>query len=160
MRTLSPGHFLLIASLSLGLVACGGGEKPPAAGGSTQTESAATTEQPAQPTGTVHKVAMRGTATAFFFEPKEITVKRGDTVEWTMVDGGPHNVSFIAQADSIPAGAQAVLEQKGILTGPMLGSPNQTYTIQFTSDFPTGRYSYQCDPHAPLGMLGRVTITD
>lgn len=113
-------------------------------------------------TGTVHEVKMNGTATTFFFEPKELTVKQGDKVKWTMVAAGPHNVNFASPAfpdkTKIPDGAKVKLEAQGSLVTPFLQGPGQTTEIVFGKDMPLGEYNYVCDPHTPLGMVGKITV--
>jgi plastocyanin len=130
---------------------------------------AASAQAPAKPaaepfTGKVHDVKMRGTvspAPGFFFEPAEITVKQGDKVRFTMVDGGPHNVSFnsaMPGLTKVPDGAKMVLENRGQLVGTLLQAPGQTSEILFGKDLPCGEYNFVCDPHAPLGMKGKITV--
>ena len=43
------------------------------------------------------------------------------------------------------------------LTGPLLLTPNQTYTISF-ANVPAGTYKYYCTPHLALGMKGVITV--
>ncbi len=101
---------------------------------------------------------MRGTATGFFFEPKEITVRRGDTVRWKLIDGAPHNVSFLNQP--MPDGAKLILENKGKLIGAFLQIPGQSADITFDDKYPLGDYTYVCDPHAPLGMKATIKLVE
>lgn len=120
--------------------------------------------RPAAPafTGTVHEVKMTGTATTFFFEPKELTIKQGDKVKWVMVAAGPHNVNFASVAfpdkTSVPEGAKVKLEAQGALVSPFLQAPGQSSEIVFGKDMPTGEYNYVCDPHTPLGMVGKLIV--
>ena len=121
---------------------------------------AAASGTPAPATGATHDVQMLGDATGYRFNPLTLTIKRGDAVRWTMVSGGPHNVTF--WPDSIPAGAQAPLsasmpQQMSPLVGPLLTTPNQTYTISF-ANAPAGTYKYYCTPHLALGMKGVITV--
>jgi plastocyanin len=115
-------------------------------------------------TGSVHEVKMRGTvapAPAFFFEPAELTIKQGDKVKFTLVDGAPHNVSFnspMPGLTKIPDGAKLILENRGQLVGTLLQVPGQTAEIIFGKDLPVGEYTFVCDPHAPLGMKGKITL--
>ncbi|MDX2182636.1 MAG: plastocyanin/azurin family copper-binding protein [Gemmatimonadaceae bacterium] len=82
------------------------------------------------------------------FRPAEFTVKKGDLVKFTL-GGGVHNVHFPADSNTI-AGA------KMPPAGPMLQLPGTSTNILV--DFPPGTYFYQCDPHALLGMVGRMTV--
>lgn len=122
--------------------------------------------KPAAPpafTGTVHEIKMNGTATTFFFEPKELAIKQGDKVRWIMTAAGPHNVNFASAAfpdkTKIPDGAKVKLETQGALVTPFLQAPGQTTEITFGKDMPLGEYNYVCDPHTPLGMAGKITVT-
>ena len=133
--------------------------------GSSTTESNATApsappaaKEVAAVTGKVHEVAMRGEGTKFFFEPQEITIERGDTVRWKMVDGAPHNVNFTGR--QIPEGSRVLLSNKKKLMGMMLVSPGQTYEIRFTDDLPLGEYNYVCDPHVAFNMNGKITVKE
>jgi plastocyanin len=82
------------------------------------------------------------------FRPADVTARKGDVVRFTLVSG-VHNVHFVA--DSNP-GAQGLPTKPG----DMLQLPGQTYDVKVTSG--PGRYFYQCDPHALLGMVGHVTV--
>lgn len=115
---------------------------------------------PAPATGATHDVQMVGDASGYRFVPASLTIKRGDAVRWTNVSGGPHNVSF--WPDSIPAGAQSALSANmpsttSPLIGPLLLTPNQTYTISF-ANVPTGAYKFYCTPHLALGMKGVIQV--
>jgi plastocyanin len=138
-----------------------------AAGGSTSTTTpaaAAPAESaggaPAPITGKTVTVQMIGDAKGYRFEPASITIKAGDGVKWVNVTGGPHNVTF--WSDSIPAGAAAVLgknmpQTTAPLTGPLLVTPNQAYTVSFAGA-PAGTYHFYCTPHLALGMKGTLTV--
>jgi plastocyanin len=166
------------------LVACGGGEKggnaaaggaestaapagstststPSAtAGGSTSAAGATTSGAAAPITGKTVDVKMIGDAQGYRFDPASVTIHPGDGVRWTMVTGGPHNVTF--WPDSIPAGMQSTLQANmpntmSPLAGPLLASANQTYTISFAGAKP-GVYKYYCTPHLAMGMKGQITV--
>lgn len=139
----------------------------PACNDSNGKGTASSTEAKPAPepfSGTVHEVKMRGTVAptpAFFFEPSELTIKQGDKVKFTLVDGAPHNVSFdspMPGMTKIPDGAKMILENRGQLVGVMLQAPGQATEIVFGKDLPVGEYSFVCDPHAPLGMKGKITL--
>ena len=106
---------------------------------------------------------MTGTTTAFYYEPKELTIKQGDKVKWVMGSAGPHNVNFanpaFADKSHVPEAAKPKLESMGVLVTPLLQVPGQSTEIIFGKDLPTGEYNYVCDPHAPLGMAGKITVT-
>ena len=83
------------------------------------------------------------------FTPADFEANQGDVIRFTLVTG-VHNAHFLA--DSNP-GAQGLPP-----AGPLLQVPGQTYDVAVS--FPPGRYFYQCDPHALLGMIGHVTVKE
>lgn len=140
------------------MVGCGAGEKAPAA----DTTQAVAPPAAGGAEGTTHDVNMvlEGAST-YKFVPSEINVKVGDKVVFHNVSGGPHNVAF--WADSIPAGAEAVLSPQipnpiGPLSSELLVDPNATLSISFAAA-PTGEYKFTCTPHMAMGMHGKITVT-
>ena len=83
------------------------------------------------------------------FEPNKVEVKRGDVLRITLVSGA-HNLSFPAEKNpgitDLPA------------PSPVLQLPGQTYDLPIT--FGPGAYTFQCDPHAALGMVGELDVED
>ena len=83
------------------------------------------------------------------FRPADFEVHRGDVVRFKLVSG-VHNVHFVADsnpgATNLPAASD------------MLQLPGQTYDLKVT--LAPGRYYYQCDPHALLGMVGHMKVED
>ncbi|MEO6777962.1 MAG: plastocyanin/azurin family copper-binding protein [Gemmatimonadaceae bacterium] len=171
-RITTPALFSAVCLLGA-LVACGGGDKTAAdttASAATPAESttaaapgapAATATGTAKPiTGKTVDVKMIGDAKGYRFEPADFTVKVGDGAKFTNITGGPHDVTF--WPDSIPAGAAAQLSANmektmAPLTGELLTTPNQTYTVSFAG-LPPGVYHYYCTPHLALGMKGTITV--
>lgn len=80
----------------------------------------------------------------YYFEPKDITIKSGDTVTWLNVTEDMHN----AVSDSVPKGAE-------IFESPMLEEVGQKWSHTFTT---SGTYSYHCHPHAAMGMRGSIIV--
>jgi plastocyanin len=162
---------VLVAAAAL-LGACGGGDNKstdtgaataaPAAGSTTAatgaTGAASGNAAAAPVTGTVHEVKMVGDEKGYRFEPADITIKAGDAVKWTMVSGGPHNVTF----QNVPGDARTQLSanmpnQISDLSSPMLLNANETYQVSFANVKP-GKYDYVCTPHLATGMKGSVTV--
>ena len=136
---------LALVAGAMAIVACAGGEKKTettttttdtaaAAATTTSTTTATSSAAMAPITGKTVEVKMIGDGTTYKFEPAEIEVKQGDGVKFVMVSGGPHNVAFI---DTMTA--------------------NETYIISF-ANVPTGTYNYHCEPHAAMGMKGKITV--
>ncbi|MCX5766160.1 MAG: plastocyanin/azurin family copper-binding protein [Gemmatimonadetes bacterium] len=141
MRT---SHRTAIFGIALVLVAaaCGGGESKPAdasAGGAAQSAVAAT--------GTVIEISATTDDKGSYYEPKEITAKPGDVLRVKLITG-VHNVNFLPDSNPGKAGLPAA--------SAFLQLPGQTIDIPLT--FGEGDFYFQCDPHAALGMKGRVVV--
>jgi plastocyanin len=171
------GFALALSAFVLG--ACGGGDKnknattdtgaaagaattgTDSAGAATATPAGGSAAAPATGTGTVHEVKMLGDAQGYRFDPANITIKPGDTVKWTMVSGGPHNVAFDPAAGAVSANKAAISaampNQQGELSSPMFTQPNETYQMTF-ANVPAGTYDYHCTPHLAMNMKGQVTV--
>ena len=84
-----------------------------------------------------------------YFKPANFEVHRGDTIRFTLASG-VHNVHFLADSNpgkmDLPAAS------------PFLQLPGQTHDLFVT--MAPGKYFYQCDPHALLGMVGRIEVED
>ncbi|HEY4217788.1 MAG TPA: plastocyanin/azurin family copper-binding protein [Gemmatimonadaceae bacterium] len=111
-------------------------------------------------TGATVDIKMVGDDKGYRFEPANVTIKEGDAVRFTMVAGGPHNVSF--DPTTVPADSKAQLDanmpQKlSELSSPMLMNPNETYTISFAGVKP-GVYPFHCTPHLAMNMKGTITV--
>lgn len=150
---------LLVKLPVMGLLAfaaaCGGEKKAPEAAapaGETSAPAAAPAGEAAAPAaqGQVHEVKMVTTqgGASGVFEPAELTVKKGDRIHFVTDGGAQHNVSFPAAEN--PAGAALPP------VGPYLTSPGQTYDMDVTMD--PGTYTFQCDPHAAMGMKGKLIV--
>lgn len=145
---LTAGAVVLVA-------ACGGGAKP------AQDSTAATAAAAPAATGTTHDVQMAQVGADYRFVPADLTIKSGDMVKFTNMANMAHNVQFFA--DSIPAGAAAILDanmpnRMGPLASNLLTAQGETYTISFAGA-PVGVYKFNCLPHAATGMHGSITVT-
>jgi plastocyanin len=80
------------------------------------------------------------------FTPSEIEAKTGDVLRFTLVSG-VHNVNFLADSNR-----SATMPPPSA----MLQAPGQTHDVKVT--WAAGRYYFQCDPHALLGMTGHLTV--
>lgn len=141
-------------ALTLGALACGGGDK--------QAQQTPGTQQAAPAaSGTVVEVKMTGNgSTAAAFEPATLTIAPGTTVRFVNAAGGPHNIAFYG--DSIPANAATVLNaamanRSDNLSGPFLTTANENYDVSFAGA-PAGTYKGYCLPHVALGMKLTITV--
>jgi plastocyanin len=144
------GLALLVVSLST-LGACGGDATKKGDEGSTPPSvSSSTATNVPKPTGKVITIEMTTDEKGNYFTPTEIEAKPGDVLKFTLV-AGVHNIDFLA--DSNP----------GVPNLPppsaFLQLPGQT--LEIPVNFAPGKsYYFQCDPHALLGMKGRLTVED
>src|SRR5437763_1486668 len=76
---------LLLATAVLWIAACSSGTPAPPSQKSAATSPAATV--PNEQQAATHTVVISG----FKFQPAEMTVRAGDTVEWKNMDSMPHN---------------------------------------------------------------------
>ena len=83
------------------------------------------------------------------FTPANFEAHRGDVLRFTLV-AGVHNVHFLA--DSNPPGVALPAASD------LLQLPGQTFDVKVT--WPEGKYYFQCDPHALLGMIGRLEVEE
>ena len=81
------------------------------------------------------------------FAPANLTINVGDTVIWSNVGGGFHNVNA----------SQAIYPNnpESFLNSPTPTNGNWTFQWVFTI---AGTYDYQCDPHAGMGMVGEINV--
>ena len=136
------------AALLVAITACGGGDQtpPPATPGTTQVTPAA----PAvAATGRVITVELITDEKGNYFRPAKFEAHRGDLIRFTLT-AGVHNVHFLPDSNAGKAGLPAASE--------FLQLPGQTW--DFVVGLAPGHYYFQCDPHALLGMQGRLEVED
>lgn len=138
---------------ALAVMAACGGESGATAEESSAPAQPVAAEAPATeqglapaPGGEVIEVRMT-MANGGRFEPSEVTANPGDVIRFVNVDN-VHNVSFPADRNSGAANLPA--------PSPYLTAPGQTY--EMAVDLAPGTYTFQCDPHVPMGMLGTLTV--
>jgi plastocyanin len=129
---------LILACLALGLVACGGDDDD---GGSGGGGGASTQEQPADTGGGGGgaQVSMKNIQ----FDPKDLTVKPGETITFTNDESIPHDV----HKTSGPGGDFSSGDDGGMQQG-------DTFELKLAKP---GKYEYVCHVHAP-GMAGTITV--
>lgn len=129
--------------------ACGDRAAEPASRNGAAAPAEAPAAGQAALTGTVVEIKAITDDKGNRFEPDEVEVKPGDVLRVVLVSG-VHNIHFLP--DSNPG--------KTGLPGPgdMLQLPGQTYDVPIT--FGPGKYYFQCDPHAALGMVGELEVED
>lgn len=93
--------------------------------------------------GLVAQTTHNVTVSNYTFNPAQLTINAGDKVIWTNTLGS-HNVN----------GTQATFATNPESFGNNVGSG---WTYEYVFNTP-GTYSYQCDPHAAMGMKGSITV--
>ena len=81
------------------------------------------------------------------FEPKEIEAHQGDVIRFTLKTG-VHNVDFLPDSNTTKTGLPGA--------SALLQLPGQAVDLKVT--LAPGKYYFQCDPHAALGMRGRLEV--
>jgi len=81
------------------------------------------------------------------FVPSEIEAHPGDVVRFTLKTG-VHNVDFLADSNTVKTGLPGA--------SALLQLPGQSVDLKVT--LPPGKYYFQCDPHAALGMKGELEV--
>ncbi|MEX1187072.1 MAG: plastocyanin/azurin family copper-binding protein [Gemmatimonadaceae bacterium] len=104
---------------------------------------------PTAATGKIIEVKMITDDKGNYYEPAAIHAETGDVLRFTVVTG-VHNVNFLPDSN---AGKQGLPPASDLLQ-----LPGQTLDIPVT--FAEGSYYFQCDPHALLGMIGRLHVED
>lgn len=124
---------LILACLALGLAACGGDDDDGGGGGSNV--------QPAAGGGGDGgaEVSMENVQ----FDPKDVTVKPGETITFKNNESIPHDVHKTSgPGDDFSSGGSGEMQQGD--------------TFELKLDQP-GTYEYVCNVHAP-GMAGTITV--
>ena len=83
--------------------------------------------------------------TDFKFTPDELKISVGDTVEWKNTQGY-HNVN--GTKTTFPSNPESFGNSAGF---------NWTYKYVFKT---VGKYGYHCDPHAEIGMTGKIEVME
>jgi plastocyanin len=147
--------FLPLSVATLATIACSGGDKgtttdtsgsPAAPPATAAAPGSAATPAPGRK---VIVVQLTSDAKGNYFTPAEFEAHQGDVIRFTL-NVGVHNVHFLPDSNTIKEGLPPASE--------MLQLPGQTYDVPV--NFKEGRYYFQCDPHAALGMKGHVKVED
>ncbi|AFY36066.1 plastocyanin [Calothrix sp. PCC 7507] len=88
------------------------------------------------------------------FQPKTLTIKPGDTIQWVNNKVPPHNVVF----DSTKNPAQSKELAKSLSHTKLLLNPGQKLETTFPVDAPPGEYTFYCQPHRGAGMVGKIVV--
>ncbi len=98
---------------------------------------------------TTHIVEMTGN---YEFVPSELTIKKGDSVKWVLVEKS-HEVAsgkVIEGPDGREGVPDGLWESKTLTKG-----KEESFTYTFNS---TGTFPYYCESHVDQGMIGTITV--
>ena len=146
-------HILSGTALLASIVACGGSaaNKTDSSAAPAAAPSATTAASGPQTPDPGHKVivveAMTDEQGNNVFKPAKLEAHRGDVLRFAL-KSGVHNVHFLPDSNPGKSGLPAASD--------MLQIPGQTYDVKVT--FEPGHYYFQCDPHALLGMKGKLEV--
>jgi plastocyanin len=131
------------------LIACAKGEK--AAPADTAAAAAPTAGGEVKPAAGGKVIVIEATSDekGNYFTPNEIEAHHGDVLRFTL-KLGVHNVHFLPDSNPGKTGLPPASE--------MLQLPGQT--IDIPVNLAEGKYYFQCDPHAALGMKGHLEVED
>ncbi|HEV8234108.1 MAG TPA: plastocyanin/azurin family copper-binding protein [Gemmatimonadaceae bacterium] len=153
VRHLYPVRTLAAIPLIVALAACAGAgsDKAGAANSTaatpTTTASAAGPQTPDPGRKVIVVEATTDEQGNNVFRPAKVEAHRGDVIRFTL-KAGVHNVHFLPDSNPGKGGLPAASD--------MLQIPGQTYDVKVT--FEPGKYYFQCDPHALLGMKGQLEV--
>lgn len=88
------------------------------------------------------------TTSGFSFSPNSLTIREGDTVRWTNLQGNSHNV---VQTDC--RATPASVYNGGFFSG--FGGDVDTFEVTFDD---AGEFCFICQPHVGSGMNGHITV--
>lgn len=101
-----------------------------------------------------HQIKLGSDKGLLVFEPKKVSIKPGDTIEWVNNKVPPHNVVF----DPALNPAKSADLAKSLSHKQLLMSPGQKETTTFPADAPAGEYTFYCEPHRGAGMVGKIVV--
>ena len=138
-----------VAIAVLGVAACAKDSPKPDSTAVTPPGATSPAAPDVKATGKVITVELITDEKGNYFKPSQFEVHRGDLIRFTLVTG-VHNVHFLADSNPGKKYLPPVSE--------FLQLPAQTYDLLVSME--PGKYYFQCDPHALLGMIGRIEVED
>ena len=142
---------LLLETILICAVAAACGTKDSTKGTDSNAAPATAGNAPAAatPTGKIVTVTLNSDEKGNYFEPAKFEVHRGDVVRFTL-KSGVHNVHFLPDSNAGKSDLPPASD--------MLQLPAQTFDVPV--NLAEGKYYFQCDPHAALGMMGHMEVED
>lgn len=115
----------------------------------------------ALPAQQVHRIQLVQTAgNSFRFDPKRVTARAGDVLEFTVRSGGPYVVGF-EPSDLTPPHRSlldaAIPGRTAALRGPVLAGPGKSFRIVLP-ELPRGSYRFGSVTHIAYRMEGQLIM--
>lgn len=145
----NSAHRLIALFAIVAAAGCSSEKKEPSEGGEGGEKHEEAAAGTFKPTGDTVKVELYSDAIGNYFKPNEIEAKQGDVVRFIM-KVGVHNVHFLPDSNTIKTGLPPASD--------LLQLPDQTYDLPV--NLAEGKYYFQCDPHAALGMKGHLKVDE
>jgi plastocyanin len=142
-----PASLTLICSAML-IAACSG-EKKEEGKSALSDKSAPAATPAAAATGDTIIIEAWTDANGNYFKPNDIEAHPGDVLRYVL-KAGVHNVHFLPDSNKIKTGLPPASD--------FLQLPEQTYDLVVSMQ--PGDYYFQCDPHAALGMKGKLEVEE
>jgi plastocyanin len=135
-----------ISSVAI-LSACSSEKKESEAGEAGEQPAPTAAAAAASATGDTIVIEAWTDGTGNYFKPNDIEAHSGDVLRYVL-KAGVHNVHFLPDSNQIKTGLPPASE--------FLQLPEQTYDLVVSMQ--PGHYYFQCDPHAALGMTGKLEV--
>ena len=129
--------------------ACSGEKKEAENESAEHAANSGATPPSAAATGDTIVVEATTDGTGNYFKPNKIEAHPGDVLRYVLKAGG-HNVHFLPDSNTIKTGLPPASD--------LLQLPEQTYDLVVSMQ--PGKYYFQCDPHAALGMKGHLEVEE
>jgi plastocyanin len=100
-------------------------------------------------TGDTITIEAYSDGTGNYFKPSDVEAHPGDVLHFVL-KSGVHNVHFLPDSNKIKTNLPPASE--------MLQLPDQAYDL--VVNLQPGHYYWQCDPHAMLGMKGKLEVEE
>ena len=139
----------IVLPIALLGAACGGAKETPDTASFGGNVSAAASAPSVDPTGKVIKIQMVTDEKGSYFAPADLEAHRGDMLQFVL-KSGVHNAHFLPDSNRGKSGLPAASE--------FLQLPAQTW--DYLVALAPGKYFFQCDPHAALGMVAKLEVED
>lgn len=144
-----PRFYRTPAFVSLVLAAACGGSGETRDTASANATPAASVQPSVDPTGKTIKIEMYSDEKGNYFKPNKLEAHRGDMLQFVLRTG-VHNVHFLPDSNPGKTGLPPASD--------FLQLPGQTF--DYLVALAPGKYVFQCDPHAALGMIARLEVED